>query len=420
MKKLLFSLICLFVFGFSLFGWDVYSGADDATKAVLAKVDTLIAEEQYQSAFSAANGEDCQEEYLLAKRIEIATNYFAQSIMHQMFAFKNLEEGQTLYDVRTGTGDYSLMMFDPAVSAGSYMAAHGEKPVLYYALGAYYADVRGRYGDQWLISVEELYEKEAENFRKAYDGGVYDAFSLSELATSYFYLYDTNSAEEIYKKKATLYELNPNDNYNYALILWLSGRSAEGLPYMEKSIEGYADIPEYQCDAYIIAARMCLSTQNYDRAEQLLIECKQKYPDDYRITQYSITLYALLNQNDKAIESSFEMFAIAPTNPAACQLIMQEAQSAGNMDFLPGFFDQALELYTDNSGAVENLYFHYSYTLCLMGRNEEAWDMVRKAREVFTQNGTLTADIEQSLDQIQYQVMLNAGVPPDAIKNMME
>ncbi|MBO4508877.1 MAG: hypothetical protein J5747_09595, partial [Spirochaetaceae bacterium] len=340
--------------------------------------------------------------------------------MHQMFAFKNLEEGQTLYDVRTGTGDYSLMMFDPAVSAGSYMAAHGEKPVLYYALGAYYADVRGRYGDQWLISVEELYEKEAENFRKAYDGGVYDAFSLSELATSYFYLYDTNSAEEIYKKKATLYELNPNDNYNYALILWLSGRSAEGLPYMEKSIEGYADIPEYQCDAYIIAARMCLSTQNYDRAEQLLIECKQKYPDDYRITQYGITLYALLNQNDKAIESSFEMFAIAPTNPAACQLIMQEAQSAGNMDFLPGFFDQALQLYAENSGAVENLYFHYAYTLYIMGRNEEAWDMVQKAREVFTNNGTLTQEIEDTLDQIQYQVLLNAGVPPDAIKNMME
>ena len=46
MKKLLFSLICLFVFGSSLFGWDVYSGADDATKAVLAKVDALIEQEQ--------------------------------------------------------------------------------------------------------------------------------------------------------------------------------------------------------------------------------------------------------------------------------------------------------------------------------------------------------------------------------------
>ena len=88
MKKFLFFLICLFVFGSSLFGWDVYSGADDATKAVLAKVDSLIEQEQYQSAFSAANGEGCQEEYLIAKRIEIATNYFALSIMHQMFTIK--------------------------------------------------------------------------------------------------------------------------------------------------------------------------------------------------------------------------------------------------------------------------------------------------------------------------------------------
>ena len=420
MKKLLFSLICLFVFGSSLFGWDVYSGADDATKAVLAKVDALIEQEQYQSAFSAANGEGCQEEYLIAKRIEIATNYYALSIMHQMFAFKNLEEGETLYDVRTGDGDFSLMMADPAVSAESYMAANGDKTVLYYALGAYYADVRGRYGDQWLITVDELYEKEAENFRKAYNAGVYDAFSLSELATCYFFMDDFSSAGEIYEKKASEYELNPNDNYHYAIIFWLSGRAAEGLPYMEKAIEGYADIPEYQCDAYVVAARMCFPIQDYERAEQFLIECKNKYPQDYRITQYSITLYALQNFNDKAIESSFELFGLAPTNPTVCQLIMQEAQAAGNLDFLPGFFDKALELYAGNSGAVENLCFHYAYTLSVMKRNEEAWNMVQKAREVFTQNGTLTPDIEETLDQMQYQIMLNAGAPFDAVRNMVQ
>ena len=135
---------------------------------------------------------------------------------------------------------------------------------------------------------------------------------------------------------------------------------------------------------------------------------------------FTILFYAVQNLNDQAIEAAFELFAMAPTNPSACQLIMQQAQSAENMDFLPDFFESALKLYAKNSGAVENLYFHYAYTLCIMGRNEEAWDMVQKAREVFTQNGTLTPEIEQSLDQIQYQVMLNAGVPPDAIKNMME
>ena len=419
MKKFLFSLICLCIFGSSLFGWDVYSGADDATKSVLAKVDALIEQKQYQSAFGAASGEGCQEEYLIAKRIEIATNYFAQSIMHQMFAFKNLEEGQTLYDVRTGTGDYSLMMFDPVAAVESFMEQNGEKPVLYYALGAYYTDVRSRYGDQWLITVDELYEKTAENFRKAYNAGVYDAFSLSELATCYFFMDDFRSAGEIYEKKASEYELNPNDNYHYAIIFWFSGRAAEGLPYMEKAIEGYADIPEYQCDAYVVAARMCFATQDYERAEQFLIECKNKYPQDYRITQYSITLYALQHLNDKAVQSSFELFWLAPTNPTVCQLMMQEAQSAGNMEFLPGFFDQALVLYAENSGALENLYFHYAYTLCLMQRNEEAWNMVLKAREAFTQNGTLTSDIEQSLDQIQNQIMLNMGISPDEIKNMM-
>jgi len=419
MKKFLLPLVCLFVFGTSLFSWDIYSGANGATKAVLAKVDALIEKEQYQSAFSAASVKDCQEEYLLAKRIEIATNYFAQSIMHQMFAFKNLEEGQTLYDVRTGTGDYSLIAFDPASAAETYIEENGDKPVLYYALGAYYADVRGRYGDQWLIAVDELYKKEAENFRKAYDAGVYDAYSLSELGLCYFFMEDFSSAGEIYKKKTKEYEFTTMDNYHYGIVLWLSGRAAEGLPYMEKCIEGYADNPNYQSDAYIIAARMCLSVPDYDRAEQILVACKKKYPADYRITQYSITLYALQNLNYQAIESSFELFGLASTNPTVCQLIMQQAQAAGNMGFLPDFFDQALKMYAGNDGAVENLCFHYAYTLYIMERNEEAWSMAQKAKEVFTKNGTLTPDIEETLNQIGYQALLNAGLSPEAVRDMM-
>ena len=420
MKKFLFSLICLLVFGSSLFGWDVYSGANDATKAVLAKVDALIEQEQYQSAFGATNGEDCQEEYLLAKRIEIATNYFAQSIMHQMFAFKNLEEGQTLYDVRTGTGDYSLMMFDPVAAVESFMEQNGEKPVLYYALGAYYTDVRSRYGDQWLITVDELYEKTAENFRKAYDAGVYDAFSLSELGMSYAYLGDNDSAISIYEAKEKQYELTGDDDYNYGFCFLRKGQTEKGAYYLENSIDKYADNPQYQYDSYSLVVQVYIMTlKDFESAGKILLNFKRDFPTDYRVTLFTILFYAAQNLNDQAIESSLELFAIAPTNPSACQLIMQQGQSAGNMEFLPGFFDQALVLYAENSGAVANLYFHYAYTLCLMQRNEEAWNMVLKAREAFTQNGTLTSDIEQSLDQIQNQIMLNMGISPDAIKNMM-
>ncbi len=421
MKKFLFSLICLFAFGTSLFGWDVYSGADDATKAVLAKVDALIEQEQYQSAFGATSAEGCQEEYLIAKRIEIATNYFAQSFNHQMFAFTNLKEGQTLYDVRTGTGSYSFMMVYPVTVAESYMAANGDKPVLYYALGAYYADVRSRYGDQLSFTYDELYEKEIENFGKAYNGGVYDAFSLSELGMSYAYLGDNDSAISIYAEKEKEYELTGDDCYNCGLRSLRIGQPEKGAYYLENSIPKYADNPQYQYDSYSLAVQVYILTlRDYESAERILINFKRDFRTDYRVTLFTILFYAVQNLNDQAIEASFELFAIAPTNPSACQLIMQQAQSAENMEFLPDFFDQALVLYAENSGALENLYFHYAYTLLLMDRDEEAWVMVQIAREVFTQNGSLTPEIEQSLNQIQYQVMLNMGISPDAIKNMME
>ena len=68
-----------------------YSGADKITQSFLEKVDELIEQQQYAAAFGMLSMEN---EFFIAKKIEIAINYFVQSIMHQMFAFENLKEGQ--------------------------------------------------------------------------------------------------------------------------------------------------------------------------------------------------------------------------------------------------------------------------------------------------------------------------------------
>lgn len=384
-----------------LFCKDVYSDADEATKAVLAKVDALIEQGQYQSAFTAASEVGTfQEEYLLAKRVEIAINYFAQSIMHQMFAFKNLEEGETLYDVRTGDGTFSLMMADPVIELGALRAKIGERPILDYAQGLYYSDTLYRYGDQWLITPDELYEKTSTYLQKAYDAACYDDRSVSLLAEAYLFQGKFDMALPLYERKEKESSLTIGDCYHYGILLGQTGQAEKGLPYVEKSIEGYGDIPEYQFDAYSIAVQMCISLQKYDRAEKILIDFKRDFSTDYRVILYTIMLYAAQSDNEKAVEASFELFAIAPSNPSACQLIMQQAEAVGNFDFLPDFFDQALILYSEDNGARENLYFHYAYSLGSMGRLEEAYDMAIKAKEVFTENGSLTSEIEENLNQL--------------------
>ena len=112
MKKGIF--LFLFVLAFSsVFAKQfssVYNGADEKTLEIINTCDEQIEKKQYQSAVYTVGG--CENEYIIYKYIEVCTQYFAQSIMHTLFAFKNLEKNETLYDVRTGEGSFNMQYRD--------------------------------------------------------------------------------------------------------------------------------------------------------------------------------------------------------------------------------------------------------------------------------------------------------------------
>nr|MCR5612310.1 hypothetical protein [Treponema sp.] len=93
MKKLLLLLVLL-LSAATLSAKNVYDGADEATKKLLAEVDACIYQKKYATAFSKLSEQD--NEYVIAKRVDVAINYFVQSMMHQMFAFKDLDEDDDL------------------------------------------------------------------------------------------------------------------------------------------------------------------------------------------------------------------------------------------------------------------------------------------------------------------------------------
>ncbi len=401
MKKATLFLSLFLIFTAGLFCKSVYDNADKKTSALLKEVDQLIEKGQFQSAFGKLASEN--NEYILAKRVEVAINGFAQSMMHQMFAFKNLEENETLYDVRTSDGSFSMIMFDPVKAIESFEEENGEKPILKYALAAYYQDVINRYGNQWLLTPEELHQKVMTNFQLAYDGGCYDAYSLSELATGYYQNNDLDSAIKYYDLKAKEFEFNATDNYHYAIIQWFKGNPKLGIKYADKAIEGYKDQPQYQCDSYIVAARISLQIPDYKGAEKYLAECKKHYPEEYRISQYSIPLYALQNDLKKTLAAAMQLYECGTANPATCQMIMEECNNCGKPDYAIEFFKEALKKYSKDDKACQNLYFHFAYEYYLMQESGEAAKMAAKAKEYFQKNGELTADIENMLKTMSGQ-----------------
>ncbi len=399
-KRMLLTVIILFVCTSSLFAArSAYAGADAATQATLEKVDELIEQRQYASAFGALGNDN---EFFIAKKIEIATNYFVQSLMHTLFAFENLKEGQTLVDFRTAkTGVYNSIYFDPAKVIQEFVQTNGEKPILDYALGLYYSDVLRRYSGRWLISDEELVNNTITYLTKAYENDCWDSWSMSELAYAYMKRGEYDKAITYYSIKLENNEdFSIDDDYNFGLCNYFCDDYPTAQKFMEKSLVNYAQNPGYLYDTYWVLSAIYINTKQYDKAQNALDSCRSLEDVDYRLVQRYISFYAILKDKPKTLQASAEFFTYGPENPSVPQYIIQEYYDRSIETWLPDFFEQELDRPDLSIGTQQNLYFHYTAALSYLDRKSEAAVMADKAREVFRQDGSLTDDIEQLLVQL--------------------
>ena len=376
-----------------------YDTADAATRKLIAEIDSLIEAQQYQSAFTKTG--EIENEYTLTKKVEIATSYFAQSIMHRMFAFKNLQAGETLSSVRQGTGSYSSTLFDPVEVIEDYTSKNGHKPILDYALAMYYDSVYYCYGDSWLISQDEQVDKIIQYAQSGLDSGYYDAYLLSDLAYFYRTKRLEDKASETYLKMEELgFELDANDCFNLGSSLYSQGKVDAGIPYAVKSIAGYEGNLSYQVDACYLCAQMYTALGNFAQADQYYSMWEAKSPQDYRICLNRIYLYAIQNNQNKSIENAKKLFTYGTTNPSAIQMAMQMYYNAYQGAMIEPYL-KALEAdYAGDVHALQNIYFHFAYYYYLEGNKTLAAQYVSKAREYFATNGELTDQIEAQFTQM--------------------
>lgn len=397
-KKVLMLFLAIFL-SFNLFAVsNPYSTADKKTKKILSDCDALIEKAQYESAYKALNVGTANE-YIIAKKIELVTAYFSQSIMHQLFALSDLEEGQTLYEVRTGDGSFSMIMADPVKMVEEYVSANGEKPILNYALGIYYSSVLNCYGSNWLQTQEEIIQNMVNYYQKAFDQKCYTSFALSELAISYLRLGDYDKGIQMYEfKKKIKEEFTTEDNYNYGYLCYLKQDYDKALPLLLQSVKDYKDNPDYLFDTYFLLSALYINSSRYEDGESALQSCISLYDNDYRIYERQIILYAITKDKEKIMTASKKLFSMAPTNPSAPQMVMNNYFNYGVAEWIDDFFIETEEIYKDDPVAMQNLTFHHSASLGFLGRKEEAKLMAETARKYFIKNDALTDQISEQLD----------------------
>jgi len=285
MKKLI--LICiniLFLLSFSFAkDIDVYKNADKATLAVLSECDNLVQQRKYKSAWDVLDKAE-QNEYIIYKKIYHCTHYFAQSIMHTDFAFVDLQPGQTLMEVRRNGKDFSLISYQGDTVIKEYTSSKGNAPILDLALALYYSDVYIRYSNQWIKSGDEIKKEATDSFEAAKKQGVYNHYTLKNMALMYSIDKKYDMALPYYQDAVKLESKDGNLWYNIGLCYYYTQQNDLAIQSLKSAIKYPENDIAGVYDAYSLLAHIYTIEGNEKLTEQTYLDMVKnfaQYPDPY-------------------------------------------------------------------------------------------------------------------------------------------
>ncbi|MBN1499019.1 MAG: hypothetical protein JW982_02600 [Spirochaetes bacterium] len=285
MKK----LICLFL---------ILSGTVSAAdNNAVNEANKLINERKYLSAFELLDKEDPKNENpdILILKTDIVLKYFVKSNMHVMFALRDLKQNDDLIEIRKGVGSYSMFIFDPEEELSSLIKKYPENFQLYKSLGYFYNEVLYKYGSNWKVPPENLMNLYEKNYKKAYDNGVYDYWSLYGLGYAKMIKKDYNEAITYFEKAILLKDDDPVCLYNLGYAYMLTKQPEKGIKYADKAYNLY-DYKPYKADAARIAGLMNMGLNDYSEAEKYLIKSDEANPENYNT--YTLLIYTDLKLNN--------------------------------------------------------------------------------------------------------------------------
>ena len=364
----------------------------------LTQVDNLISQKKYRTAFDLVSGLTPQNSETLAKQVEIAISYFAQSIMHTMFAFKDLDEGETLHDVRTGGGPYNVVYADFAEMIEPILEQRPNEGLLSAVLGDYYYDAQLRYGDNWLVPSIEALEKASDLYRNAIDNGVRSPDYYSRIAE---YELRKGAVSDAILDLGNALQMDPNyaeAHYNLGYALFKTGEIDSAIVHAVSAASHYVD-NDYQFDGWMMAGRLSIEAGHPGDAIKYFQKAKEASPDAWEPLAYQIDAYLALDDVTGTRAVAMELFSRGPSDLDLCKMIMKSYLNADKaQEFLA--LSEALEEEYSDPEIVGNILYHRGYVLSTLGMNEQARQVLEDARSNFEKTDAPDHEVLAKIDQL--------------------
>lgn len=369
MKTILTSVL-LFIFGATF-----SQSLDDSKK--------LIENKQYNSALLILNKldpENANPEIVLEKT-DIMLKYFVTSMMHQMFALKDLEEHEELMKVRGSEGSFSIYAFPIDSILNGLIKQHPNNFKLRKQLGYFYHEVHLKYGGHWLEDDSLVLSRVLENYEMAYKNGEADYWSLYGIA--YCYLNQNKAKEAIlyFEKSIKLNKDYPSNYYNLAYAYMSINEKDKGIQNAKKAYELY-EYPDYKSDAAKMIGLIYSDMNDNENALLYLKKALEITPDNYYVLQPLLALEVKTNSADyKSRTKQFQM--LAPSNPTIYQNLEEIYWNNEKENELMSFLEDQKKNFSSNPKVLGNLYFYIARIFDGKKDTEKAKLNFEKAKSIF-------------------------------------
>ncbi len=352
-------------------------------KETIRKANNLIKNKKYESAFKLLTDFDPKNtnvEIVLLKE-EIALNYYVSSIMHRIFALKDLENNEDVMDYRGKAGNYDMQMFEIDKVLDSLIKIYPANCELYKGLGNFYYEVQMNYDGKWIMSDSTLFQLIETNNKKAIEGKCADFFT-------YYILGYTNIAQEKYKEAIPYFlksiEMNKehvNSYYNVAFGYLYSDDLANALKYAKLSFSLYTD-SSYKSDAARMMGQIYTEMKDEKSALANFELANNIDPDNYDNIKPLLYLYVKTG-DAKTKETTKLFFELDPVNPTMDDDLEEIYFDNKKENNLADFYKEELNVFKDNDTITGNLNF-YLGKLYLDSNHKLAKDYFLKSREIFS------------------------------------
>ena len=372
MKNTLF--IVLIILSSLSFGQELYP-----------EVETLIADQKYSTAFNKLDSIDPENKdpNVVLLKTDLALNFFVQSIMHQVFAFKDLEEGEDLYELRSGLeGTYDVRSFPINEILDSLLLVYPKDYRLNRVLSDYYYRVQTIYGSNWVMPEEEVLSAMVENAIVAIDNGEADYMSFYSVGY-YNTLYgEYGKAIPFFKNSIIANPDYPTSHYNLSICFIYLEMPDSAIISAVRASELYDDQIQ-KSDAARVASIAFLESGNIKDALKYAKLSYSIIPDDYYNLKHLLTVELQDGKETSSEKTAIEFFSLDPTNPQICTDLVDIFLGADKGSVLLEFFDKRVTEYNENYEVLGNIYFHKGQLARAMEENRLAKNSFLKAKENF-------------------------------------